>query len=86
MDGDMPAIVAATEGVLVPEALIEDDVGIPPHHRESAIAPFALGSGCYQRSSRILTSNESNPSMKVGVSALRASGHGDRTALSMLAE
>ena len=52
----------------------------------SATAPFALSSGCYERSSRILTSNEFNPSMKVGVSTLRVSGHGDRTALSMLAE
>ena len=82
----MLAIVAATEGVLAPKALVEDDAGIRPYHRKSATAPFALGSGCYQRSSRILTSNEFNPSMTVGVSALRVSGHGDRTALSMLAE
>ena len=61
MNVDMPVIVAAAEGVLAPKALIEDDVGIRPYLRKSVTAPFALGSGCHERSSRILTSNEFEP-------------------------
>ena len=84
MNVDMPAIVDATEGVLAPEALVEDDVGSGVTTGNRPPLTLLWGSGRYERSSRILTSNEFNPSMTVGVSALGASGHGDRTALSML--
>ena len=70
---------------LAPKVLVEDEFGIWPYDRESATAPFTLGSACYERSSDILTSNDSNPSSTFGASALHAMGRGDvRTGLSML--
>ena len=45
----------------MPRALVEEDVGIRLDDQKSAIAILALGSGRHERSSRILTSNESQP-------------------------
>lgn len=58
MDVAMLAIVVATEGVLAPKALVEGDIDSWSYDRASTSARFAVGSGCYERSSCILTSNE----------------------------
>ena len=85
MNGDMPAIVAATEGVPRAQGARRGRIRHWLHDRKSTTLFFALGSACYEQSSIILTSNDSNPSSTVGASALRAMGRGDvRTGLSML--
>ncbi len=57
MNGDMPAIVTATEVVPRAQDLGVDEVGNWSYVRKSATVVFTRGSVCYERSGVICTSN-----------------------------
>ena len=85
MNGDMPAIVTATEVAPRAQAMGVDEVGNWSYVRESAIAPLLWDRPATSGVASSSLPMSFNPSSAVGASALRTMGRGGgRTGLSML--